>query len=428
LTASPASLLTLSVQLPARWAVGTARSVKVTLGNVCAADLKNVRLRTGWRGLEPPESRWCVVGTLRRGAILDETVPVTAPMPGENQFQMELRADLGPYLQLELWSGKLDVTARTPPGAEGAVKVVFENSGISGDKLGQGQLAAEGAASIGHQVHFHGSNATADFERWLAEDPLLGQMRPLPLYIAQETCLPWKTPSEIELAGIARGEFRMGAAPDDREAEPEERIRREVSLTRSFWMSRHLITNAQYSAVTHAPTPVKLAGHKADHMPVANVTWDQAMAFCKRLTERERAAGVLPPGYAYRLPTEAEWEHACRAGDTAPRYGPLEKIGSTQANGGRMMEVGRFEPNAWGLHDMLGLVFEWCLDAHAPYNLFEVTDPFCAEGPAGQPLKRVVRGGCYQGPDTYARASARLGREPGGASHRIGFRVVLARE
>jgi formylglycine-generating enzyme required for sulfatase activity len=428
MTASPASLLTLSVQLPARWAVGTARSVKVTLGNVCAADLKNVRLRTGWRGLEPPESRWCVVGTLRRGAILDETVPVTAPMPGENQFQMELRADLGPYLQLELWSGKLDVTARTPPGAEGAVKVVFENSGISGDKLGQGQLAAEGAASIGHQVHLHGSRATADFERWLAEDEHARQMRALPLYIAHETCLPWTTPSGLELLGIPRGEFLMGASVDDHEALPEEKIRREVSLTRSYWMSRHLITNAQYSAVTQAPTPVTLKGHQGDRMPVANLTWGQAVDFCTRLTERERAAGVLPPGYAYRLPTEAEWEHACRAGCAAPRHGPLEKIGSTQASGGRMLEVGRFEPNAWGLQDMLGLVFEWCLDAYEPYKLLELTDPVCWEPPASQELKRVVRGGCYQGPDTYARASARLGREPGRASHRIGFRVVLVRE
>ncbi|MBL9132871.1 MAG: SUMF1/EgtB/PvdO family nonheme iron enzyme [Verrucomicrobiaceae bacterium] len=428
MTSTPFDILSLAVQMPARWALGEPRKVRLRLRNGSGIDLKGAQVRTGWSGEELLEEHWKRLGNLPRGVEREESVSVLPPNGREDQFHLSLRVEMGPYLQIELWSAKVDVQAKPKPGAEGSVQVIFENAGIQGDKLGANMLAAEGHAIIGHQMHYHGKNATADFERWLEEDEHARQMRALPLYIAHETCLPWTNPSGLELLGIPRGEFRMGAGVDDREAEPEEKIRRDVTLTRSFWMSRHPVTNAQYAAVTQTPTPVTLKGHKADNMPVANVSWGQAMDFCARLTEQERAAGMLPPGYAYRLPTEAEWEHACRAGCAAPRHGPLEKIGSVLANGGRMMSVGRFESNAWGLHDMLGLVFEWCLDAYAPYRPMETTDPVRWDADAGAQLHRVIRGGCYQGPDTFARASARFGRDPQSKSHRVGFRVVLARE
>jgi formylglycine-generating enzyme len=163
-------------------------------------------------------------------------------------------------------------------------------------------------------------------------------------------------------------------------------------------------------------------------LPAANVTWGQAVDFCSALTEAQRSTGALPPGYAYRLPTEAEWEYACRAGNPAPRYGDLKLVGSAQVNGGRMVNFGRFQANAWGLHDMLGFVFEWCLDAYTSYKRLQLTDPVCWDPDPGTTLERVIRGGCYQGPDAFARASARFGRNPQSASHRIGFRVVLAPE
>ncbi|HEY1053221.1 MAG TPA: formylglycine-generating enzyme family protein [Prosthecobacter sp.] len=418
--------LSLELQAPARWVQGETRLVKMRLRNHCGMDLRQVQMRTSWRSTKKAEDQWLTLGSLRRGMLLDEAVEVPPPDRREDQFQMELRMDMGPHLHLELLSHKEDVHARPRPGAEGPVHVVFGD--ISGDKIGFGQVVSDGSSVVGHQVHVHGSNLTADFERWLAEDPYAGQWRALPLCLAQETCRAWTTPHGLELAGVPRGEFMMGAPLDDRDAEPEERRRREVHLTHSFWMSRHPVTNAQYSAVMQSQTPVTLAGHKADTMPVANVSWGQAVDFCARLTHLERSKGALPPGYAYRLPSEAEWEHACRAGSPAPRYGALTKIGSVQANGGRMMDVGCFEPNAWGLHDMLGLVFEWCLDAHAPYSFQETTDPVRWEPEPGTPLQRVIRGGCYQGPDVFARASARFGRDPQSVSHRVGFRVVLARE
>ncbi len=402
------------------------RQVRLRLRNDSGIVLKGLHLRTGWSGQEMTED-WKLLGTLPRGGQREESVAVLPPSGREGHFHLSLRAALGPFLQVELWSSKVDVTARPHPAADGAMKVVFENSGIQGDNIGYGQAAAEGA-HIGHQVHLHGTSATAEFERWLEQDEFRGQMRHLPLYIADEKCLPRTTPLGLELAGIPRGEFRMGAASDDAEAEPEERLCREVTLTRSYWMSRYPVTNAQYANVMKTESPVTLKGHTANRMPVANVTWGQAVDFCSRLTELERQAGALPPGYAYRLPTEAEWEHACRAGCAAPRHGELRKVGSVQANGGRMVEVGGFEQNAWGLHDMLGLVFEWCMDAYEPYQLTEVNDPVRWNPAEGSELRRVIRGGCYQGPDSFSRASARWGREPGNASHRIGFRVVLAPE
>lgn len=426
MTSPAAYFLFLELQAPSRWVLGEAQWIEVRLRNDSDADLKQLQARTTWRGADKTEERWEKFGTLRRGTMLNKDIKVRPPAEYKDQLRIELQMEMGPHLHLQVLCQKQEVQARPRPGADGAMQVVI--GGIIGDKIGQGLQSLEGNASVGHQVHVHGSNATADFERWLGEDPHAGQWRSLPLYIAEETCRPWTNPHGLELAGVPRGEFMMGAAPDDREADPEERRRREIHLTHSFWMARHPVTNAQFSAVTQLPTPVTLPGHQADNMPVANVSWGQAVDFCSRLTHLERAKGALPPGYAYRLPSEAEWEHACRAGSPAPRHGALTRIGSVQANGGRMVEVGCFEPNAWGLHDMLGLVFEWCLDAYAPYRLLETTDPVRWDAEPGAALQRVIRGGCYQGPDVFARASARFGRDPQSVSHRVGFRVVLARE
>lgn len=266
-----------------------------------------------------------------------------------------------------------------------------------------------------------------DFEQWVDGDPARNQLRYLPLYVAHEDCHSWTTHCGVALCGISHGSFRMGASPDDAEAAPEERPVREVCLTRGFWMSRYPVTQQEWERVMKSHCRITLEGHKGPRMPAACVTWGEAMAFCEELTRMEHEAGALPPGYAFRLPTEAQWEYACRASTSGPHYGPPDKIGALKKNAGGMGDVGRFEPNSWGLHDMLGLVFEWCLDAYSFYRPLETSDPCRLEPDRAQPLSRVVRGGCYQGPDSFARASARWGRDPSESSHRIGFRVVLAR-
>jgi hypothetical protein len=417
-------ILRLEAALPTHWALGESRLVKVHLSNQSAVDLQKVHVRTRWSGTVRTEALWQIVGNLRRGMGLEISLQTPAPPGQEDQFQIEVQMEVGSFLKLELWSAKVDVKCLGRPGADGGIVI---NAGIQGDKIGQNQILAEGGSGVGNVFHFGDRVPPAkEFQNWL--DQGSGVRSELPLFIAQEICHPWVSQCGISLRGLASGRFRMGASADDLEADPEERPARDVVLTEGFWMSAYPITQSEYERVTGNRAPVEHEGHVGDQMPVACVTWSEAMSFCEELTCMEHAAGALPPSYAYRLPSEAQWEYACRAGTRTPHYGPLEKIGAVKLNTGGMGAVGRFVPNDWGLHDMLGLVFEWCRDAYGPYKMLEMEDPMRELPEPGQPLRRVVRGGCYQGPDVFARASARFGRDPMESSHRIGFRIVLARQ
>jgi len=132
-----------------------------------------------------------------------------------------------------------------------------------------------------------------------------------------------------------------------------------VTLTHPFWIGRTAVTQGQYQAVMGTnPSDFTAAGRDA---PVEQVSWDEAMAFCAKLTEREKAAGRLPASYAYTLPTEAQREYACRAGTTGDYAGDLDAMGWHRANSGNTTHpVGTKQPNAWGLYDMHGNVWERC--------------------------------------------------------------------
>lgn len=151
------------------------------------------------------------------------------------------------------------------------------------------------------------------------------------------------------------------------------------------------------------------------------------MEFCQSLTARERAAGRLPEGYVYTLPTETQWEYAARAGTTGDHAGNLEAMAWHSGNsGGSTQPVGLKEPNAWGLHDMHGNVWEHCLDRFGPYPGGSVTDP---TGPGESDVDdsmRVVRGGSWQTPGTHARSAHRFLGEMDASARPIGFRVALA--
>ena len=162
---------------------------------------------------------------------------------------------------------------------------------------------------------------------------------------------------------------------------------------------------------------------------MVEVNWHGAVAFCKWLTQRERAAGRLPAGYEYRLPTEAEWEYACRAGTTTRfHFGDsaraLRDYAWYSSNaGGRTHEVGQKKPNQWGLYDMHGNVWEWCHDWYADeYPGGTVTDP---SGPQSA-TDRVYRCGSWYDTARNCRAANRYGRRPGFANIDVGFRVALA--
>ena len=211
-----------------------------------------------------------------------------------------------------------------------------------------------------------------------------------------------------------------------------------VTISRPFWIGRFEVTQAQYQAVMGSnPSVFKGSSYpNAAQRPVETVTWHNAVAYCTALTASEQAAGRVPAGYVYRLPTEAEWEYCCRAGTTTEfHFGPtlvcaqanfnFSYHSNTVCSIGLTAVVGSYAPNAWGLHDMHGNVWEWCQDGwdgSANYPSGPVTDPVVASGSF-----RVLRGGSwYDGVSFTCRSAIRFGFIPSYSDVSIGFRVVLA--
>ena len=164
---------------------------------------------------------------------------------------------------------------------------------------------------------------------------------------------------------------------------------------------------------------------KGANRPVERVSWDDAVEFCKKLTEREIKGGRVSKGLEYQLPTDAQWEYACRAGTTTV-YSWGDSVSSSNANYngdiGETTPVGKYPANPWGFHDMEGNVCEWCADWYSRYSSDAVTDP---KGQHSFGSYRVVRGGCWDGDEDDLR-SARRG--PGTPSYRddyLGFRISL---
>lgn len=224
----------------------------------------------------------------------------------------------------------------------------------------------------------------------------------------------------IELIWVAPGTFTMGSPSDEPQRNKAEGPRTDVTLTRGFWLGKTEVTQAQYAAVMESnPSTFKAVGGDA---PVERVSWIDAMAFCRKLNERERAAGRLPEGYAFTLPTEAQWEYACRAGTTEAYAGEPEAMAWHEQNSrGTTHPVGTKQPNAWGFYDMAGNVLEWCLDWYGPYPGGAVTDP---TGPA-HGYYRMARGGSWKTDLRVARSAARAGGSAGRLDYTIGFRVAL---
>jgi len=225
----------------------------------------------------------------------------------------------------------------------------------------------------------------------------------------------------MRMEPISSGKFIQGSPAAEREGmQADDEAQRRVRISHNFWMAAHEVPQRVWCEIM-GPAPSD--EYLGDEMPAHSVTWDEANEFCRCLTRRERELKVLPEALEYRLPSEAEWEYACRAGTTTARYGPLEKIACV--NERRLRKTGCFEPNDWKLYDMLGNCFEWCLDSyHNPYPQLkgQVNDPVHYEPAA----PKVIRGGCFQSGPEYARAAARTKVAADRRSARIGFRVVLA--
>jgi formylglycine-generating enzyme required for sulfatase activity len=426
------TLLQLEARLPSRWIVGRQRIARLTLRNDSVVDLTGVLLAVEWSALGTAESVATEPITLPRNSLRNIDLPLKPTLQDEHSLRLSLQCDLGGFLQQTIVTDALHLKVSPVPHTPAELKIIVGDT-VIGEKAFFGQMQTDQATTnFGHTIIVKPEELDRTLEHWLHDDPAMQESRALELFIASAECRDWENHHDIPLVGIAPGAFAMGRSPDDAEARDDERLRKDVQLPHGFWMSRTPITQAQYLRVMPALPPMKYESFRKPSHPVVNVSWHDAVAFCEALTCAEHATRSLPPGYVYRLPTEAEWEYACRAGNPTPtpRYGELREIGATLASGGVFGPVGRYQPNAWGLHDMLGLVFEWCADVYGPYEPFRLVAPVRQRPDGAVPVEQaehVLRGGCYQGPDDYARASARASKLPGEASSRIGFRVVLAR-
>ena len=282
----------------------------------------------------------------------------------------------------------------------------------------------------------------------------------------------WTVPfCGVSMAWIAPGTFSMGSS-DSEAGRSEDERQHSVTLTKGFWMGQYEVTQGQWQAVMgNNPSHYTDGGPEA---PVESVSWNDAMEFCRRVTQAERAAGRLPEGYEYSLPTEAQWEYSCRAGTNTRfsfgdkdgemfRYGntssgaavsvasqPVSTInrtsfsedestanainsgakqigpdsgGSAASDDGyeKTAPVGRFAPNAFGLYDMHGNVWEWCYDFYSPYTHDDVTDPTGAAGG----LRRVCRGGSWKNEACNCRSAIRYYMRPMSHEDTVGLRLAL---
>jgi formylglycine-generating enzyme required for sulfatase activity len=228
---------------------------------------------------------------------------------------------------------------------------------------------------------------------------------------------------------IPAGEFHMGSPDDEAERESIEGPVHQVKISKPFYMGKYEVTQKQYEAVM-GPNPK--TAFRGDEFPVENVEWNQAVLFCKTVSNKN--------GLKVRLPSEAEWEYACRAG-TETAFNTGETINPDQANYDsnkvyqwgrkalpldRTCKVGSYQPNAFGLYDMHGNVSEWCRDIFEKdyYKHSPVNDPVYDD----EKGSRVVRGGSWKDSPDKLRSAERSKRMQGADRKFLGFRVVLETE
>jgi formylglycine-generating enzyme required for sulfatase activity len=239
--------------------------------------------------------------------------------------------------------------------------------------------------------------------------------------------------SAVNLVFIPPGSFRMGSPLNEVDRLDDEGPQTVVTLTKGFLMAKYHVTQGEYLAVvgTNPSYFTTDNGYSLDlSRPVERVSWHDATNYCVLLTKREAAAGRLPQGAQYRLPTEAEYEYACRAWTSDRRlyygddrgYSDLTDYEWYEDNSAGMTHpVGQKLPNAWGLHDMAGNASTWCQDWYGPYPGGSVTDP---QG-ALKGSQRVSRGGAWASSADHSRSAARFSFPPD-TKLRFGFRIVLA--
>ena len=257
----------------------------------------------------------------------------------------------------------------------------------------------------------------------------------------------------LELLPIKAGTFVMGSPATELGRFPDE-VQHEVKIEKDFWMGKTEVTQLQWDAVMGTnPEKYNQAWYHGDALPMENVSWGEANEFCRRLTAQEKNAKRIPANAIFRLPTEAEWEYACRAGTTTAfnngkdflqkggNCPELAEVATFRFNSGgkrgrfnRTKQVATRKPNAWGLLDMHGNVAEWCDDNYTiitppvpetekKSKKSKKQEPVVVNDKASQ---KLIRGGSFMSMPQFCRAAYRGSAEPITRNNSIGFRVVLA--
>jgi formylglycine-generating enzyme required for sulfatase activity len=399
------------------------------------AEAREESQAAAWQGVEPEQVLPAVEAL---AAAIDATPPATAP--GEAQ-------ELAQWLNVQ---GVTDSSRRLHHRAAALLRQ--QESELATSREAVRRLVEWGGSCASKGLD---STVILAVANWFA-DGMTGPLPPLPPYIAsREGVEPTPSSLDLQLVEIPTGRFLMGSPPSEEGHSEDEGPQHEVTLE-SFFLSRTPITQAQWREVAgwvEGPgerwgldlrrklEPSRFVG---DNRPVEGVNWFEAMEFCSRLSQRS--------GKTYTLPSEAQWEYACRAGRTTPFH-----CGETLSEGlanydaqiaygrgrkgqsrGETTEVGRFPANDWGLHDMHGNVWEWCADHwHGSYDLGQRQAPGdgspwldAAEQGSGEEKgrrrderTRVLRGGSWLSSPVLCRSAFRFGNYPADADRFIGFRV-----
>ena len=258
-----------------------------------------------------------------------------------------------------------------------------------------------------------------------------------PIRVSKDVTIPLSEDVNLDMIWIEPGTFMMGS-PEDELGRRDDEVQHQVTLTKGYWLGKYEVTQAQYEAVM-GTNP---SWYKGADLPVECVSWYDAKEFCSKLTALEREAGRLPEGYRYTLPTEAQWEYACRAGTTTAlnsganlsktdKSSEMNQVGWYWYNAGVesyeegltcTRPVGQKMANIWGLYDMHGNVAEWCSDFYEDYPASAVVDPTGAD----TGIDRVVRWGSWWHYAWVCRSACR-GYDASDAKYtNLGFRVALA--
>jgi formylglycine-generating enzyme required for sulfatase activity len=385
-----------------------------------------VYLDDSFKGQASPEGRLAI----------DNPTPgahtLRVALAGKKNFEQQVTVAAGEPTQVQATLADVagSIRVRASAGAE-----VFLDNTSKGTIGASGQLVIPDAAGGAHELRVSApgkkgyrqsvnvtAGGEADVEATLADvekpnpSPPVGTPRPAVATLTAGGVR--RNPQDgLNYVWIPPGTFQMGCSPGDSECGRDEKPLHPVTISKGFWLGQTPVTAGAYrrfSAATGREMPAAPSfneGWAIDNMPVVNVTWDDARAYCGWM--------------GGRLPTEAEWEYAARAGSTEARYGPLDEIAwYDQNSGGKTNEVGQKRANSFGLFDMLGNVWEWVNDWYD--NRYHPGRPSAdPPGPSGG-RERVQRGGSWYNQASNERVSFRNGNSPGARNVNIGFRCFGA--